>query len=77
MNKISFVALVAGQQDIYRFIHVTLYSIVKYFDASHIEDFFIITRKNDMEYFQQHLLNQRYNGKIIRLINEDNVFFFF
>ena len=74
MNKISFVALVAGQQDIYRFIHVTLYSIVKYFDASHIEDFFIITRKNDMKYFQQHLLNQRYNGKIIRLINEDNVF---
>ena len=74
MNKISFVALVAGQQDIYRFIHVTLYSIVKYFDASHIEDFFIITRKNDMKYFQQHLLHQRYNGKIIHLINEENVF---
>ena len=77
MNKITFIAVVAGKDDINRFLELTLYSILKNFNNADIEEFLIITREQDMDYFQNELNKNNYNkdyNNQIKIINEKKVF---
>ena len=77
MNKITFIAVVAGKDDIDRFLELTLYSILKNFNNTDIEEFLIITREQDIDYFQNELNKNNYNkdnNNQIKIINEKKVF---
>ena len=74
MNKITFLAVVAGKDDINRFIKLTLYSILKNFNQKDIEEFLIITRQKDIYYFQYELKKKKYISNNIKIINEETIF---
>lgn len=77
MNKITFIAVVAGKDDIDRFLELTLYSILKNFNNTDIEEFLIITREQDIDYFQNESNKNNYNkdnNNQIKIINEKKVF---